>query len=231
MTNKEFQSWLAAIDRLTHAQCGEAMHKLLDLALEDPIEDERSGAENTPCLRPDSRSGTRIDEVRWNARYEAAKPRLVKRLRAMLPFSGPGEIERAKATIAAVESLPLVGKHQGGLRIVNKSAHQLGSSDSYFWLGLNEHGFEPSSWESTKTGGGPTEFENRRVLVKCGPADQEPAEDDDEDLERTRFVRGVFEKQFGLRMSDEEWQMQVDAASEAYDEPNGILDWLEIIPM
>ena len=231
MTNKEFKSWLSGIDRLTHAQCGEALYRLVDLAPEDPVEDERSCAEDTPGTEPDSRSCTRVDEVRWNARYEAAKPRLVERLRAMLPFSGPEEIERAKETIAAVESLPLVGKHQGGLRIVNKTADQLGGSDSYFWLGLNEHGFELSSWESSKTGGGRTEFENKGVLVNCGSADQEPAEDDDEDLESIRFVRGVFERQFGLQMSDEEWQMLVDAANEAYDEPNGILTWLEIIPI
>lgn len=231
MTNRDFRAWLARIDELTHAQSDEVLHKILDLAVEDPIEDERPGPEDTPGQGPDLRSGTRI-EVRWNASYEAAKPRLVERLRAMVPHLHPSDREQAKGMIAAVESLPFVGDVGGSLTITRRAARQVGDSDFVYWLDIGEAGFELSTWERMKIARGQSENAYERKLVSCRPLGEGKTHID-EDEEALEFMREALAEVHGLRMNDEDWQMQLDAARGLDDDlvPNGILRWLEVIPI
>ena len=57
--------------------------------------------------------------LRWNTRYEAPKPRLIQRLKALMRYPDEGELDRAEQTITAIRSLPNVGEYGGSVRIEN----------------------------------------------------------------------------------------------------------------
>ena len=115
MTNEEFQSWLAGIGRLTEAQRDQAAEALLSPATGIPTaadpeaaEGESSHFEESASIGSNSRVDRRI-ELRWNAGYETAKPRLVELMRSILPITDPFQMERANETIAAVEMAKRAG--------------------------------------------------------------------------------------------------------------------------
>ena len=158
MTNEEFQSWLAGIGRLTEAQRDQAAGALLSptpgiptAADPEEAEGESSHFEERASLGSGSRVDRRI-ELRWNAGYETAKPRLVELMRSILPITDPFQMERANATIAAVESLPFVGEHRGSLTITDKQFER--GADFVYCLSVGEYGFQLSHWERMNIGGG-----------------------------------------------------------------------------
>ena len=237
MTNEEFQSWLAGIGRLTEAQRDQAAGALLSPATGIPTaadpeaaEGESSHFEERASLGSDSRVDRRI-EVRWNAGYETAKPRLVELMRSILPITDPFQMERANETIAAVESLPFVGEHRGSLTITDQQFER--GADFVYCLSVGEYGFQLSHWERMNIGGGQSDFTPERMLVNCRPVNETPTEVEDEDLEALEFMREGIEGFIGTRMSDEDWQWQVNLARESDSSvvPNGINNWLESIPI
>ena len=169
--------------------------------------------------------------LRWNERYEAAKPRLVSRMQALMRISDEGELAQAERVTAAIKSLPDLAENRGSLRIVNRVAENTGDSDFVYWLSMDEDGFELSYYEEMMIGGGQRDFAYPNTLVQCRPIDSEE-DDESSDEEALANMRDQIELMFGESMSDEEWQFQVEAAS-AQDDlvPNGILRWLEMLPM
>ena len=80
--------------------------------------------------------------LRWNTRYEAAKPRLVGRMQALIGISDKGQLAQAERTIATIRSLPDLGEHRGSVRIVNRVATKPGDSDFVYSLFVTDQGFE-----------------------------------------------------------------------------------------
>ena len=146
--------------------------------------------------------------------------------------SDEGDMAQAGQVIAAIQSLPTVGRHRGSVRIVNRIAKGLGDSDFVYWLSIGDEGFELSYHEEMRIGGGQWDYAYPNTLVQCRPIDWEEDEDESSDDEALANMRHQIELMFGESMSDEEWQMQVEAAS-AQDDlvPNGILRWLEMLPV
>ena len=151
-------------------------------------------------------------ELRWNERYEAAKPRLVRQMQALMHISNKGELAQAEQVIAAIRSLPTVGEHQGSIRIVNQIAKLPGDSDFVYSLSVSDEGFELSYYEEVQLWDGQWDYAYPDTLVQCRPIDCE-ADDESSDEEALANMRLQIELMIGERLDDEYWQMQVELAS------------------
>ena len=169
--------------------------------------------------------------LRWNERYDSAKPTLVRQLQALMQISDKGQLVQAEQVVVAVRSLPTVGEHRGGLRIVDRVARRLGDSDFFYSLSISDEGFELSYHEEMKIGEELREYAYPDTLVQCRPIDCK-ADDESSDEEALANMRHQIELMIGERLDDEDWLMQVEDAS-AHDDlvPNGILRWLEMLPV
>ena len=131
-----------------------------------------------------------VAELRWNTRYEASKPRLIQRLKALMRYSDESELDRAEQTIAAIRSLPNVGEYGGSVRIENRVARQPGDSDFIYSLFASDQGFELSYHERLTMEGGQWDYTDTMTLVKCNPvgwdSDDESLDEDEEALENMR---------------------------------------------
>ena len=171
-------------------------------------------------------------ELLWNGRYEASKPRLIQRLKAVMRISDEGELAQAQRTIAAIRNLPNVGAYGGNVRIENRTARRPGDSDFIYSLFVGDQGFELSCHERVKMEGGQWDYADTVTLVKCNPVDWE-TDEESVDEEALANMRAVAEMMAGEPFNDEEWQMQVEAAREMEEInlPNGIDDWLAMLPV
>lgn len=171
-------------------------------------------------------------KLRWNTRYEQAKPSLLRRLVALIPASDPGEFEAAGRLIAGIGNLPEVGDSGGSLRIENRVAENVGDSDFIYSLHLDEDCFELSYYERMLIGGGQRDSTATVTFVSC-TSEYFDDEDEDRDTVELEGMRELAEVMAGRCFSDEEWRLQVDAASghSGADVPNGIEDWLEMLPV
>ena len=177
-------------------------------------------------------------KLQWNTRYEASKPRLVDRLEALMRISDEGELPHAERTISAIRNLPEVGEYGGSVRIENRVARRPGDSDFIYSLFVSDEGFELSYHERLPMEGGQRDYTDGMTLVNCNPVgcdsdDESLDEDEDEDEEALANMRESVEMMAGSPFSDEEWQMQVEAAREMeeIDLPNGIDRWLGMLPV
>lgn len=170
-------------------------------------------------------------DLRWNERYEAAKPRLVRQMQALLQITDKGQLAQAQQVVTAIRSLPTVGERQGCIRIVNRVARRPGDSDFVYSLSISDEGFELSYHEEMKMGEEQWDYAYPDTLVQCRPIDCE-ADDESSDEEALANMRHQIELMIGERLNDEDWLMQVDVAS-AQDDlvPNGILRWLDMLPV
>ena len=168
----------------------------------------------------------------WNARYERSKPRLVRRLEALLRRSQLGDLASAEWTIAAVERLPAVGFLRGSLRLENRLTQRPGDSDFIYTLSVSEQGFDLRYHENDLLDSGRRDLRSSETLVRCEPQGSKAVSQsrDDEALAR---MREHAEMIAGHRFDDHDWQAQVEAASENsdFDAPNGIESWLEMVPV
>ena len=171
-------------------------------------------------------------ELRWNTRYEASKPRLAKRLKALMRISDEVELHQAERTIAAIQNLPEVGEYGGSVRIENRAAKRPGDSDFIYSLFVGDQGFQLSYHERVSMEGGQWDYTDVVTLVTCEPVGWE-TEDESADEEALANMRAVAEMMAGRSFDDEEWQMQVEAAREMEEAslPNGIEEWLEMLPV
>ena len=171
-------------------------------------------------------------ELRWNARYEIMKPRLIRVVRALANHSGEDDGELAGHVLAAVGSLPTLGEHRGGVRIVDHAARDAGDSEFVYSLSIGRQGLELSYHEDVMMDEDDWDRgEYAETLVHCPPDHWEEEEDDSSDEEALANMRQVAEMMVGP-MSDEEWQSQVDAACLDLDlVPNGMRRWLEMLPV
>ena len=146
--------------------------------------------------------------------------------------SDEGELDRAEQTIAAIRSLPNVGQYGGSVRIENRVARQLGDSDFIYSLFVGDQGFELAYHERLMMEGGQRDYTDTMTLVRCGPVGWE-TEEDSPDEEALANMRAVAEMMAGQPFDDEDWQMQVEATREMEEAnlPNGIEEWLEMLPM
>ena len=80
--------------------------------------------------------------------------------------------------------------------------------------------------------GGQWDYADTVTLVKCNPVDWE-TDEESVDEEALANMRAVAEMMAGEPFNDEEWQMQVEAAREMEEInlPNGIDDWLAMLPV
>ena len=173
-------------------------------------------------------------KLQWNTRYEASKSRLVDRLEALMRISDDGELPQAERTIAAIRNLPEVGEFGGSVRIENRVARKPGDSDFIYSLFVDDQGFELSYHERLTMEGGQWDYTDTMTLVKCHPVGWDSDDESlDEDEEALANMREFVEMMAGGPFSDEEWQMQVEAAreTEEVDLPNGIDRWLEMLPV
>ena len=170
--------------------------------------------------------------LRWNTRYEHAKPSLLRRLVALTRASAPGDFESAGRLIAAVGLLPEVGESGGRLTVENRVAQDVGDSDFIYSLHLGEDGFELSHFERMLIGGGQRDYTPTVTLVRC-TSDDFDDEDEDADTAELEGLREMTEMMAGHTFDDDEWRAQVEAASGSSDVdiPNGIETWLEMLPV
>ena len=178
----------------------------------------------------DLASGAR--RLSWNVRYERSKPRLVRRLEALLRHSQHRDLASAEWIIAAVERLPAVGGLRGSLFLENRVARRPGDSDFLYTLSVSDKGFGLGYQESVLKDGGQRHRDSNLTLVRCEPEGSEAASQsrDDDALAR---MRAFAETIAGHRFDDHYWQPQLDAASDnpEIDVPNGIESWLEMLPV
>lgn len=188
-------------------------------------------SEETPSPAPALEATTSM-RVSWNTRYEASKPRLVQRMKAMMRITDKGELVHAEHTIAAVRNLPEVGKHGGSVRIENRVAQVPGDSDFIYSLFVSDEGFELCYHERLMMEGGQSDYTDTLTLVRCNPIHWE-TDEESLDEEALANMREVAEMMAEEPFDDEEWQMQVEAARELGEVnlPNGIEDWLEMLPV
>ena len=193
-----------------------------------PEEEVRAAVEDDDVSSPDPD----VTELRWNTRYEASRPRLVQRLKALMRSSDEGELDRAEQTIAAIRGLPNVGQYGGSVRIENRVARQPGDSDFIYSLFVGDQGFELAYHERLMLEGGQRDYSDTMTLVRCGPVGWE-TEEDSADEEALANMRAVAEMMAGQPFDDEDWQMQVEATREMEEAnlPNGIEEWLEMLPV
>ena len=171
-------------------------------------------------------------KLRWNTRYEQAKPSLLRRLVALVRASDPSDFEAAGRLIAGIGNLPEVGDSGGSLRIENRVAKNVGDSDFIYSLLLDDDCFELSYYESMLIGGGQGDSTATITLVRCTSVDFVD-EDEDRDTAELEGMREMVEMMAGRSFSGEEWRVQAEAASghSGADVPNGIEDWLEMLPV
>ena len=172
--------------------------------------------------------------LRWNTRYEASKPRLVDRLEALMRISDDDDRPQAERMIAAIRNLPEVGDYGGSVRIENRVARKPGDSDFIYTLFVDDEGFQLFYHERLMMEGGHRDYTDTMTLVKCNPVGWDSDDESlDEDEEALANMREFVEMMAGGPFSDEEWQMQVEAAREMeeVDLPNGIDRWLEMLPV
>ena len=138
----------------------------------------------------------------------------------MPAISDPSLAERAKETIAAVDNLPFVNQHLRSLTITDNRPN---TGPIFSWLSVGEYGFKLSHWERMNIYGQLSDFTPERMLVGCRSVGEEPTDVEDEDLEALEIVREGIERFMDTRMSDEDWQWQVNPAreSDSTSVPNG----------
>lgn len=170
--------------------------------------------------------------LRWNTRYERAKPSLLRRLVALIRVSDPGDFESAGRLIAAVGLLPEVGESGGRLTVENRVAQGIGDSDFIYSLYLDDDCFELGYYESMLIGDGQRDNTPTVTLVRCTSVDYDD-EDEDADTAELEGLREMTEMMAGRSFDDDEWRAQVEAASGSpdVDIPNGIETWLEMLPV
>ena len=97
---------------------------------------------------------------------------------------------------------------------------------------MNRHCFELSYYESMLIGGGRRDSTSTITLVRCTSVDFDD-EDEDRDTAELEGMREMVEMMAGRSFRDEEWREQVEVASghSSADVPNGIEDWLEMLPV
>ena len=184
------------------------------------------------CVRWRERESSADRLLTWNARYERSKPHLVRRLEALMRVSDPADSARAERLIAAVRRFPEVGDAGGSLRVENRVAQRPGDSDFICSLFLSDEGFQLLYHTRMLIGGGQHDYTASRTLVRCTLVGWDEDEGD-EDAERLAMMRESAEMMAGRAFDDDEWKRHVDAASESsgVDLPDGIEDWLEMLPV
>ena len=173
-----------------------------------------------------------IRALDWNARYERSKPRLVRRIEALLRLSRLGDLASAEWTIAAVQRLPAVGLLRGSLSLENRTARRPGDSDFLYTLSVSDQGFELGYHESVLLDSGQRQYSSSLTLMRCEPEGRGTASTSQDD-EALATMREHAETIAGRPFDDHEWQAEVEAASENpdIDVPNGIEKWLEMLPV
>lgn len=111
-------------------------------------------------------------------------------------------------------------------------ARRPGDSDFIYSLFVDDQGFELTYHERLMMEGGQRDYTDTMTLVRCRPAGWE-ADENSTDEEVLANMREVAEMMAGRRFDDEYWQMQVEATREMEEVnlPNGIEEWLEMVPM
>ena len=191
------------------------------------------------CVRwREQESAAHTVTLTWNARYERSKPYLVRRLEALMRVSDSADSAQAERLIAAVRRLPEVGDAGGGLRVENRVGQRPGDSEFIYSLLLSDEGFQLLYHTRMLIGGGQHDYTASRTLVRCTLVgwDEDKDEDEDEgdeDADRLAMMRESAEMMAGRAFDDDEWKQHVEAASESsgVDLPNGIEDWLEMLPV
>lgn len=152
-------------------------------------------------------------------------------MQALMQISDKGRLAQAEQVVAAVRNLPTVGEPQGSIRIVNRVARLPGDSDFVYSLSMSDEGFELSYHEEVKMGEEQWDCAYPDALVQCRPIACK-ADDESSNEETLAIMRHQIELMIGERLDDEDWLMQLEAAS-AQDDlvPNGILRWLEMLPV
>lgn len=112
-----------------------------------------------------------------------------------------------------MDNLPFVSEHRGSLTVTDQRFEN--RADFVCWLSVGKYGFKLSRWERMNIYGGQWDFTPERMLVGCRSVGREPTDVEDEDLEALEIVREGVERFMDTRMSDEDWQWQVNPARES----------------
>ena len=183
----------------------------------------------SPASTPEAGTSTRLN---WNSQYEVSKPRLIRRMKALIRITDQDQLPRAIRTIAAIRNLPEVGEYGGDVRVENRMARKPGDSDFIYSLFVSDERFELNYHERLMMGGGQRDYTNTLTLARCEPLGWE-TDEDRLDEEALANMREVSEMMRGRPFDDEEWQVEIEAVHEMQEVnlPNGIEHWLEMLPV